>query len=309
MNCMPVRPRKEKVVKLQSAMEYLMTYGWAILIIAVVLGVLFQLGVFSSSSFSVRAPPGSCQVFRPSGPKTSQNVNLVGVCTGQLPQYSAQFNGQSSYVFASPFTINGYSQITETLWFFAPPQSGGNNVLFSSWGCCPDGAGLQFNGPSGSVGVEYTLTNLNSADSCQNNWMGVYSVQQNAWHFAAFTFNGFTGTLYVDGKQALTNTPTATPDTIWSKPSIGIGEGSCLSRRFTGMISNVQIYNTSISSGDIQSLYFEGIGGAPMKLTNLVAWWPLNGDVKDYSGNGNNGVPTSLSYASQWLNGYIAPTK
>jgi hypothetical protein len=31
-------------------MEYLMTYGWAILIIAVVLGVLFSLGVFSGSS-------------------------------------------------------------------------------------------------------------------------------------------------------------------------------------------------------------------------------------------------------------------
>ncbi len=37
--------------KAQSAMEYLMTYGWAILIIAVVLGALFSLGVFSSSSF------------------------------------------------------------------------------------------------------------------------------------------------------------------------------------------------------------------------------------------------------------------
>ena len=35
--------------KAQSAMEYLITYGWAILIIAVVLGVLFQLGVFNLS--------------------------------------------------------------------------------------------------------------------------------------------------------------------------------------------------------------------------------------------------------------------
>ena len=42
---------KIKNPKAQSAMEYLMTYGWAILIIAVVLGALFSLGVFSSSSF------------------------------------------------------------------------------------------------------------------------------------------------------------------------------------------------------------------------------------------------------------------
>jgi hypothetical protein len=39
-----------RFVKAQSAMEYLMTYGWAILIIAVVLGALFSLGVFSSSN-------------------------------------------------------------------------------------------------------------------------------------------------------------------------------------------------------------------------------------------------------------------
>jgi hypothetical protein len=37
-------------LKAQSAMEYLMTYGWAILIIAVVLGSLFALGIFNSSS-------------------------------------------------------------------------------------------------------------------------------------------------------------------------------------------------------------------------------------------------------------------
>ena len=37
-------------LRAQSAMEYLMTYGWAILIIAVVLGALFSLGVFNSSS-------------------------------------------------------------------------------------------------------------------------------------------------------------------------------------------------------------------------------------------------------------------
>ena len=36
--------------RLQSAMEYLMTYGWAILIIAVVLGALFSLGVFSGGA-------------------------------------------------------------------------------------------------------------------------------------------------------------------------------------------------------------------------------------------------------------------
>ena len=70
--------------KAQSAMEYLMTYGWAILIIAVVLGALFQLGVFNANNFAPKAPPGSCQVFRPNGPGTTSFINLEGVCSGEL---------------------------------------------------------------------------------------------------------------------------------------------------------------------------------------------------------------------------------
>ncbi|MGC8567829.1 MAG: hypothetical protein ACP5LP_01095, partial [Candidatus Micrarchaeia archaeon] len=84
--------------KAQSAMEYLMTYGWAILIIAVVLGALFQLGVFNANNFAPKAPPGACQVFRPNGQGTTSFINLEGVCSGELPEYVAQFNGQSSYI-------------------------------------------------------------------------------------------------------------------------------------------------------------------------------------------------------------------
>ncbi len=44
-----------RVRKAQSAMEYLMTYGWAILIIAVVLGALFSLGIFNSATLAPKA--------------------------------------------------------------------------------------------------------------------------------------------------------------------------------------------------------------------------------------------------------------
>ena len=40
------RSRKPKSF-LQSTIEYLMSYGWAIVTLAVVLGVLFYLGVFN----------------------------------------------------------------------------------------------------------------------------------------------------------------------------------------------------------------------------------------------------------------------
>ena len=45
----------QKRSKMQSAMEYLMTYGWAILVIAVILGALFQLGVFNTGRLGTSA--------------------------------------------------------------------------------------------------------------------------------------------------------------------------------------------------------------------------------------------------------------
>ena len=50
-----------KQFRLQSAMEYLLTYGWALLIIAIVLAALFQLGIFNGSTLlgtSCVAAPG-----------------------------------------------------------------------------------------------------------------------------------------------------------------------------------------------------------------------------------------------------------
>jgi len=45
------KPSRKASAKAQSAMEYLMTYGWAILIVAVVLGALYSLGVFTGAAF------------------------------------------------------------------------------------------------------------------------------------------------------------------------------------------------------------------------------------------------------------------
>ena len=70
------------------------------------------------------------------------------------------------------------------------------------------------------------------------------------------------------------------------------------------MVSNFQVYNTSLDASSITTLYQEGIGGAPVSPQYLVGWWPLNGDTNDYSGNNNNGQVTNLAFSSQWQGGY-----
>jgi len=279
-------------------MEYLMTYGWAILIIAVVLGALFQLGVFNSSSFSPRAPPGACQVFRPSGPGTTTNINLMGVCTGQLPQYVAQFNGASSYVnVGSTSSLNPTATITTSAW-------------------------INLNSPG--VNYQTILTKRNSntakqyvlgtADTCSdvkrmmtftisigNTWVKSgcsQSLDYGKWYYAVGTYDGSYVSIYINGVLVNSASTTGAIDTTSEPLSIGLNRGYSI--YFNGSISNVQIYNTSLTANQIQALYLEGIGGAPMKLQNLAGWWPLNGNSNDYSGNNNNGVPTNVVFTSQY---------
>ncbi len=86
--------------------------------------------------------------------------------------------------------------------------------------------------------------------------------------------------------------------------AILLGYWDCCGLNLNGSIANVQIYNISLTANQIQYLYNEGIGGAPIYLQYLVGWWPLNGDTIDYSGNNRNGVPTNITYNGSWASGY-----
>jgi hypothetical protein len=66
---------------------------------------------------------------------------------------------------------------------------------------------------------------------------------------------------------------------------------------FRGNLANVQLYNTALLPVQISQMYQQGISNLPAPTNALVGWWLLNTDAKDYSGNGNNGVPSALNYA------------
>ena len=64
----------------------------------------------------------------------------------------------------------------------------------------------------------------------------------------------------------------------------------------TGAISNLQIYNKTLSIGQLSYLNSIGAGGSPISNSNLVAWLPLAGNSNDNSVNGNNGAATNVEY-------------
>jgi len=276
--------------KAQSAMEYLMTYGWAILIIAVVLGALFELGVFNPMTFAPKAPPGSCQVFRPNGPGTTSFINLEGVCSGELPQYVASFDAYQDLTVGS-LTVSP-TGITVTAW--VKPNIGSYGEVIRA---CSSEFGLDFdNGPT-TIRFFVNAQYGEASNGYPNN---------GNWEFIAGTYNGSYAAQWLNGLMLGEEPYNGILSTSTGYSYIG-GSTQCAQEAFVGDISNIQVYNASLSANDIQALYLEGIGGAPINLQRLVGWWPLNGNANDYSGNDNNGVPTNVIFVSNWYSGYTPP--
>ena len=301
------------MARAQSAMEYLMTYGWAILIIAIVLAALFQLGVFSSSTFAPKAPPGSCQVFRPNGPGSTQFINTEGVCNGELPQYVGGFNGASSYILAMPqipqISAGGQGKITVTVWAFrsSSPSSSQLNIMHYGGGveCSSTDNNFEIFVAGGTSPYNaYALLH------CSNYLISTH-VLSSTWVFYAVTFNGSTEKGYagMNGQLMLGSTNTGISNVVLAQNSpLLMGGSGPFDGYWPGMLANMQVYNTTLSANEIQALYLEGIGGAPVDLQNLVGWWPLNGNAHDYSGNNNNGqINGGVTFTNSWESGYTQP--
>ena len=89
-------------------------------------------------------------------------------------------------------------------------------------------------------------------------------------------------------------------NTPWSNLNCYPGYGGFsgeMAEWFNGSLTNVQIYNTSLSANQIEALYKEGIAGAPVDLRYIAGWWPLNGNGQDYSGDGNGGYTYNDYYS------------
>ena len=139
------------------------------------------------------------------------------------------------------------------------------------------------------------------------------AVSLNTWEFLSLTWNGSDKALsiYLNGENVGTN------NTLYTAPLkptahsayVGSANGSVYLGNYIlyGDLADVQLYNTSLSQNSVSAIYSEGIGGAPINLQNLVAWWPLNGNANDYSNNDNSGTATGVLYTTNWESGYTQP--
>jgi len=80
---MKPQPRKGRIPKGQTSLDFLMTYGWAVLLVVVVVASLFALGVFNSGSFLGPRATGFAQVG-----VIAWNVNAAGVLALRLQNFA-----------------------------------------------------------------------------------------------------------------------------------------------------------------------------------------------------------------------------
>ena len=128
----------------------------------------------------------------------------------------------------------------------------------------------------------------------------VYSsviVPLNKWTYISGGLNK-SGTAFVCVNGACVSKSSSSEASLSTSTSpLFIGYGTIGSTsNFNGLISNVQVYNQSLNSFQIQTLYQEGISALPLSNNALIGWWPLDGNANDYGGYGHNGAKVNMNF-------------
>jgi hypothetical protein len=225
--------------------------------------------------------------------KTSAAVNLVGQCSGILPEYVAQFDGQSSYInVGNGNGLNANTAITVSVWVKINSLS---DQMFVSKGL---GTSITTFAYEIRVISGNPVFITGRADNTGYNLVTASAATTGTWYNLIGTFDGSSTKIYVNGVSTTAAGSNSIPIVA---NSVFIGErGFSSNYQVNGIIADVQIYNTALDGSQSNTLYLEGIGGAPVDPNHIVGWWPLNGDANDYSGNNNNGAPTAITYVSQY---------
>jgi hypothetical protein len=199
----------------------------------------------------------------------------------------------------------------------------------------------RFNGTTQRITTSLTATQLTSLTTCSisfwrkstalASWLP-FTGQSNSEYIMATSggtgafYHGNTAgtkTIYVDGVISTTPSTNVTnwhhyviTDvnlSLWTSFNIGGYPGEWL---LEGDYDDVRIYNTVLTQSDVTELYqtranLDNVGNLftkcimlPEDVTkDLVAYYPLDGNANDYSGNGNNGTISGATSTSGIING------
>ncbi len=263
----------------------------------------YSSGVSSGAHFAVNGNL-SYTVYTPAGKVTLFSTGTIAGINSPSQSLVANFTNSSNIQVpgtSSTATIwNGGHAYTLTMWVNMDHAYGRcgypcNDLFQTDQGCT---SGLQ-QIPDNATGYEVDLLEWNS--SCGPGAGGQGSpfqyVPYNKWVLITGVFkynapgNGWIASCvdtHCDNSSWTMSTPA-----MYSTPATELG-----SNQMNGVVADIQIYNTTLSQNQIAELFNGYIEAHPVSLNNLVAWFPLDGNPDDYSGNGNNASLSSITFVS-----------
>ncbi len=112
-------------------------------------------------------------------------------------------------------------------------------------------------------------------------------IQANTWHFYTSRFDGQYLNLYIDGELVSSVIVSGSIDSCPLDLMLGRNSRS-MNDFLYGCIDDVRIFNRAIADQEIMALYHEN--DWPNSSWSLIAYYPLDGNTTDESGNGHNGT-------------------
>ncbi len=180
--------------------------------------------------------------------------------------YALSFNGTNNYIVVSDKPqLKGKQDISVSLWVYSGRC--GNNS--SAWATNQPIIHKQLNGTFGDWGFSLT-------SDCNLTWYaedlgadyqlkaGNNSVPLNEWTHLAFTLKWLGGNnnkliLYINGSEAASDRSMRDTASASTNADINIGKFNYNSNYFLGRIDQVRIYDKSLETSQIESLYYAGL--------------------------------------------------
>ena len=227
----------------------------------------------------------------------SPETNLTGTGGSSFSNTkSIELDGIDDYVDCGSFSAYDNGDLSASIWIKKSTMGTYEYALSNSGSSAVAGFSIIFENAFRRVRV---VRNTRTSDT-----ISAYAdigFTLNTWHNIAFTYQDSTRTLKVYNDGVLQNTTIGSASTNSASLNLTIGSYQGTSNFTSGIIDEVSVFNTELSSTDITSIYNSGV---PNNLNDLstppLSWWRCgDGDTSptltDNGSGGNNGTMTNFT--------------
>ena len=240
--------------------------------------------------------------YYPLGDQDSFNGADYLVPNSSLKDYVFSFNGSSQYIDVGNNSIfNLQGSFSVSLWVNSTSFQNYVHLLskldtsYTGWRIQLDQTNVRIQTSNMSSGIT-VAKNMNTA----------------TWYHMCFTYDGSYLNYYQNGSNAISNNTSFVSPPSSNNNNFRIGKSGLTDAggaAHNGYISNVQIFNTALSSTDVETLYNNGSPLTSMTgFTSLQGWWKLdasdtydsstgNWTIEDHAGS-NDGTSSGMTQAN-----------